>query len=245
MKQGADCSLHLQHKKGVITTTLKCSSTRKTPCSSKNAQAEKKQKKKTSKNKFEALLSYHQRLVDEKGLPPSKLMVQLAAASSSVSTEVEHDFKCKICDFKSTSKHGVDVHTGIKHKQEEQSEPEVLRIAEVDNYLDISEVSEKRDESILPPLANSTLTNEKKEETSCFKCEYCKHKAKSEIKLSIHISKIHSIHEVRIGRIHKCAICEVDQRLKPMVRNIWYMEKDLDQHMKIIHEAPDNVITFS
>ena len=75
-------------------------------------------------------------------------------------------------------------------------------------------MSEKRDESIIPPSANSTLTSEKKEETSCFKCKYCKHKAKRKIKLSIHISKIHSIHEVTIGIIHKCAICEVDQMLK-------------------------------
>ena len=111
-------------------------------------------------------------------------MVQQAAASSSASTEVEQYFKCKICDFKSTSKHGVDIHTGVKHKQEEQSESEVLCNAEVDTSLNVSEVSEKRDESILPPLANSTLTNDKKEETSCFKCEYCKHKAKSKIKLS-------------------------------------------------------------
>ena len=29
------------------------------------------------------------------------------------------------------------------------------------------------------------------------------------------------------------------------MRNNWYIEKDFDQHMKIIHEAPDNVITFS
>ena len=69
---------------------------------------------------------------------------------------------CKICDFKSTSKHGVDVHTVVKHKQEDQSEPEVLRIAEVDNSLDVSEVSEKRDESIIPSLASSTLTILKK-----------------------------------------------------------------------------------
>ena len=72
-----------------------------------------------------------------------------------------------------------------------------------------------------------------------------KHKAKRKIKLSIHIPKIHSIHEVTIGRIHKCAICEVDQRLKPMVRNNWYIEKDLYQHIKMIHEAHNNDITFS
>ena len=94
VKQGADCSLHLQHKKGVITTILKCSSTRKAPCSSKNAQARKKQKKKTSKKKLGALLSYQQQLVDEKGLPPSNLIVQLVAASSYGTTEVEHYFKC-------------------------------------------------------------------------------------------------------------------------------------------------------
>ena len=113
-------------------------------------------------------------------------MVQLAAASSSASSEVEHSFKCNICNFKSTSKHGVDVHTGVKHKQEEQSEPEVLRNAEVGTSLNLSEVSEKRDESILPPLANSTLTSEKKEETSCFKCNLCEKDCISENKLKIH-----------------------------------------------------------
>ena len=30
VKQGADCSLHLEHRKGVIITILKCSSKRKT-----------------------------------------------------------------------------------------------------------------------------------------------------------------------------------------------------------------------
>ena len=107
-----------------------------------------------------------------------------------------------------------------------------------------SEGSVKRENSVYPPLANSTLTIEK-EEISCFECEYCKHIAKSEIKLSIYISKTHSFHQVSIGRIHKCAISEVDQRIKPKLRKNWYIKKDLNQHMKMIHEAPNNAITFS
>ena len=64
VKQGASCSLLLEHKKGVITTTLKCGSTRK----AFNAEGNRK--------KLKALPSYQERLVREKGLPPSNLMLQ-------------------------------------------------------------------------------------------------------------------------------------------------------------------------
>ena len=65
----------------------------------------------------------------EKGLPPSNLMMQHAAANSEqipVGVAEENQFNCGLCDFKSTSKHGVDIHTGVKHKQTEHEKPEVL-----------------------------------------------------------------------------------------------------------------------
>ena len=171
MKQGASCSLRLEHKKGVITTTLKCSSTRKAfnaeGCSpSFNSQDEKKKEKQ------------------------GNLMMQHAAANSEqipVDVAEENQFNCGLCDFKSTSKHGVDIHTGVKHKRTELEEPEVLRFDTTDVSLNLMEASEKREEDILPPLANSTLHTEQKEEHKSFKCKYCKRKFKSEIKLSIHV----------------------------------------------------------
>ena len=45
-----------------------------------STQAEKKEKRRGNEQKrLEALLAYHQRLVLEKGLPPSRLMLQHAA----------------------------------------------------------------------------------------------------------------------------------------------------------------------
>ena len=99
VKQGKECSLLLDFTNGKLSTTLKLSDPRipeaksnslesfkvktpKTPTSS-DAHAEKKKKKPRdigTKNKLEKLLAYHQRLVDEKGLPPSRLMIEHAAA---------------------------------------------------------------------------------------------------------------------------------------------------------------------
>ena len=164
MKQGADCSLHLEHRKGVITTILKCSSIRKTfdakgiP-SSKHSQAENKKKKQGSEKKLHSLLAYDQRLVQEKGLPPCNLMLQHAAVTSpqsSANIESENQFNCEFCEFQSPSKHGVDIHTRGKHKLQEHEEPELLRTAEQNVSLDMLEVTEKRKEVIPPPEANST-----------------------------------------------------------------------------------------
>ena len=84
VKQGKDCSLLLEYKNGFITTTLKvnkCKSpeakvSKLVPTSKSQA---KKKKKRGGKQRLEKLLAYHQRLVDERGLPPSRLMLQHAA----------------------------------------------------------------------------------------------------------------------------------------------------------------------
>ena len=80
VKQGLECSLVLTHSKGKIVTTLSCSVSRnpdaRSPSPSVPASKPKKRRKRGGgKNRLEALLSYQQRLVKEKGLPPSRLML--------------------------------------------------------------------------------------------------------------------------------------------------------------------------
>ena len=97
VKRGEECSLLLKHSKGKVIATLQCTSPVKTKTSSNfstpSAEEEKKNKK---KRKLEKLLAYHQRLLAEKGLPPSRLMEEHAALSLSPSHKVtsEKQFKC-------------------------------------------------------------------------------------------------------------------------------------------------------
>ena len=82
MKRGEECSLLLSHSKGKITATLHC--TKPAPSSSlataspSPPQAKRKKNKGNKEKRLKSLLAYHQRLVDEKGLPPSRLMEQHA-----------------------------------------------------------------------------------------------------------------------------------------------------------------------
>jgi len=99
VKQGEECSLHLKHSKGKVIATLQCTRTVKPPTLSLSpspSAKEKKKKRKGGKKKLEKLLAYHQRLVEEKGLPPSRLMEEHAASSPAPSTQVtsEKRFKC-------------------------------------------------------------------------------------------------------------------------------------------------------
>ena len=81
VKLGLECSLLLKHSKGKVTTTLQFSAP---TASSSDSQAVKKKKTKISAKqkrskmnakKLEALLAYQKRLVEERGLPPSRLML--------------------------------------------------------------------------------------------------------------------------------------------------------------------------
>ena len=79
VSKGFECSLMLKHSKGRVTTIL-TSSSLKIPVPRKSKPAPKisaeviTRKKGLSKKRLEALLSYQKRLVEEKGLPPSRLM---------------------------------------------------------------------------------------------------------------------------------------------------------------------------
>ena len=115
MKQGEDCSLLLKHSKGKMIATLQ--SIKPTSSStSLSTSAKRKKRKGCKKKKLEKLLAYHQRLVDEKGLPPSRLMEEHAAASS---LGKKKKFKCDQCDFESESQRGLKVHIGRNHKDTE------------------------------------------------------------------------------------------------------------------------------
>ena len=146
VKQGKECSLLLKHSNGKVIATLQCTAPTTTSAlsssTSLSSSAKRKKKKKGGKRKLEKLLAYHQRLVVEKGLPPSRLMEEYAATSSPCdqSTDVKK-FKCDHCDFTSDSQRGLKVHVGRSHKN-----PEVLRDGEHDQSLDLSFASSKREE---------------------------------------------------------------------------------------------------
>ena len=129
VKRGEECSLLLKHSKGRVVATLQCATPSLSPTLTSPAKKKKKKKSKGNKKKsLEALLAYHQRLVVEKGLPPSRLMKQHAAASESASpspiqsAEVGKPFKCDQCNFSSDSKRGLKVHIGRAHKDQQLPE---------------------------------------------------------------------------------------------------------------------------
>ena len=148
VKQGKECSLLLKHSNGKVFATLQCTTptTTSTPTNSStslSSSAKRKKKKKGGKRKLEKLLAYHQRLVVEKGLPPSRLMEKHAVISSTPSDQSTgaEKFKCDHCDFTTDSQRGLKVHVGRSHKN-----PEVLRDGEPDQSLDLSCASSKREE---------------------------------------------------------------------------------------------------
>ena len=135
VKQGVECSLVLKHSKGKIVTTLSCSVSRipdaRSPSPPAPASKPKKRRKRGGGQKrLEALLSYQQRLVEEKGLPPSRLMLQQAAVASGEEAAVQarihlpttqagdwrqRMFKCDLCDFYSSGQEGVSDHMKKAH----------------------------------------------------------------------------------------------------------------------------------
>ena len=108
VKQSRECSLLFEYKNGNVTTTLKVckvlKSEARAPTTDSKSLAEITKKKKVEK-KLSKLLAYHKRLVDEKGLSPSNLLLQHSAESSSSSPpakkarQEDHSaFKCDFCE---------------------------------------------------------------------------------------------------------------------------------------------------
>ena len=67
VRQGVECSLFLTHRRGKVTIVLKCSSLNSPEAKTRTASfapSNEVMKKMKNKQRLEALLSYHQRLVD-------------------------------------------------------------------------------------------------------------------------------------------------------------------------------------
>ena len=160
VKQGHECSLLLTHSKGKVFTTLKCSMVIKPPEARENhhlaPQAEEKRKQKKNKGRkkkrLESLLAFHQRLVDERGLPPSRLMLEQAAQAQS------------------------------SNHSEGSQRPETLRHSALDHSLNSSYPNEEREEissvnadSEEPDVEEVERIRSVLEETN--KCYFCEYKA--------------------------------------------------------------------
>ena len=177
VKRGAECSLLLKHNKGKVIATLQCTTSNVTHSSSSA-----KRKKKSNGNKekkLERLLAYHQRLVVEKGLPPSRLMEQHAAASSVESPSFgEKLFQCDQCDFATESQRGLKVHVGKSHKSFELPQQEKVRDSDKTvKHLEASPLKDIREE----------LPNEQTD----FECGGCGEFFDSEDNRNTHIENNH------------------------------------------------------
>ena len=196
VKLGIECSLLLKHSKGKIITTLKtCNAIIAEPniivstLSSNQADKKKRKKGKTDK-RLEDLLSYHKRLVKEKGVPPSKLMLEQAALASSqrVQAELEgnHQFKCEKCDYATHSPHGVKVHMETNHQ--EKQVPVVLDVKESESE-EVNHQEPPKD----PPEAD-------------FKCPSCLNMFSTEHCFSRHIYYTEGYGIGDVGEV-KCHLC--------------------------------------
>ena len=191
VKKGLECTLTLQHKQGKITTTLQCHSSLNLDAkslSSLNCQADNIKKKKKNKGdkskRLESLLSYHQRLVDEKGLPESELMKKHAAIPPTHPTNTVNKFYCNLCEYTSTSQRGVNTHKGHKHKEQ-------LQEGQGEDSLELSLRNEVKEEDINTPLAESTL-NAEGDGIHIFKCNACDFQSDCESGLKSHKQIHHS-----------------------------------------------------
>ena len=129
VRQGAECSLLLKHSNVRSETILKSISVNPKPRVQSSAPPasspveRKKRNKGSTKKSLGALLAYHQRLVVEKGMPPSRLMLKHAAEAALHPVQAEqtpNDFKCDFCDFSTSLPNGFEMHIGIKHKEHQK-----------------------------------------------------------------------------------------------------------------------------
>ena len=194
MNQGKDCSLFLECKKGKISTTLEVSQLRssivKASKLTPESQAGIKKKNKNSSKRLQKLLDYHQRLVTEKGLPPSRLMLHHAAALVTESDkkpeqeENTQEFKCDQCDHTSKTVHGLKVHRDGKHKENQLSE--ILSEHSLDSSL--------------------VVIVQKPVHMKHFSCEKCVYTFKSKQELEDHMEDTHNVNDSTLEI--KCYYCD-------------------------------------
>ena len=132
-------------------------------------------------------------LVEERGLPPSRLMLQQAAAVSTSEPspgQTEKQFKCDQCEFTSESQRGFKVHMGRRHKDLQL--PENLRDGEREQFLAVSPLKEVREE--LP--AATEVSSPTSVSDSVAKCVCCGQRCQSEEALRIHLRDKHGLPKI-------------------------------------------------
>ena len=132
-------------------------------------------------------------LVEERGLPPSRLMLQQAAAVSTSEPspgQTEKKFKCDQCEFTSESQRGFKVHMGRRHKDLQL--PENLRDGEREQFLAVSPLKEVREE--LP--AATEVSSPTSVSDSVAKCVCCGQRCQSEEALRIHLRDKHGLPKI-------------------------------------------------
>ena len=244
VKQKKDCSLLLQSRGGRVITTIKVIGPRNHEVSDSNSslppefQAETKKKKtnrQSNKLKLAKLPQYHQRKVEEEGLPPSRLMLEQAAAAPAKLTSPEPNssqekFQCDKCDYKTETLRGLNVHIGRKHK-----EPEILRSDQQDTSLDLSDAEEEREHSF--SLTNTTTTHEESDleftssaESECGQCDFI---GNSRTAIEEHIVNNHS----------ECTRCKSKFETTKDIRNHSYDYEACDlAHVNMVIQMGGRVV---
>ena len=153
-------------------------------------------KKGLSKKRLEALLSYQERLVEEKGLPPSRLMLEKAAATPPSPPSAERAeasiFKCDLCYYYTHSKQGLSVHRGVKHKKTQKSEssnPVNVKPVEISSERRETTVQHVNSKTLKCSLCGKTFPskpdfNEHKTARNVIECNICHMKSGS---LTVHV----------------------------------------------------------
>ena len=129
--------------------------------------------------------------MEEKGLPPSKLMLEHAALASSQLIQAENvginHFKCDECDYATNSSQELKVHMGQIHHG--QQKPVVTNVENCE-----SEVVKHQEHSPDPPEAD-------------FKCPSCLNIFSTEHNLSRHIYYLEGQGVGDKGYKVKCHLC--------------------------------------
>ena len=158
VKQGKECSLLLEYKNGKVGN----SETRIPAVAPKSQTEKKKQESGRKKKKIAKLLDHNKQLVEEKGLPPSNLMLKHAIQAPSNIPPTQKPglvddclFKCAHCENKLKSKWKLGKHMRNKHSYLQK--PEELRDIEANKTLNMSTSSEERSNTSL--LMNKSFLN--------------------------------------------------------------------------------------
>jgi DNA-directed RNA polymerase subunit M/transcription elongation factor TFIIS len=131
--------------------------------------------------------------VDEKGMPPSKLMLEhaaqalnlLSAPAQCSKQETSSDlFNCDLCDYSNPTQRGVIDHKGHKHK--EQQKPVALS-----DELEF-QISFNCDKCKCDLGCEDSLKRHMEEKHRIFKCDFCDYADRNKHSIRLHMADRHS-----------------------------------------------------